>query len=367
MVAITNAVTSYHLSQTFSQRQIFLFQHHLSWLPDAMQRLEVFIICYAVFSCCCSIAVIGTLLFFRKMQRGNFLPTILYMSMCDLGLNITSAFGFPESGTPLCWFQGIFSTFFTISGWFWTTMLAYRVYCMVRYGGCKVDKQRMHAICWGLPLLLTVIPLSTTDYGSSPNSNQWCLFKDRKHVPRFWTPFWSYTTFFIWLVICVALMLAWQITISYKFRDSSMREVIRRTYDKVYLYPVVMILCWGLNLICDDFDSGKPFLNALSMIFAISDGILSALIFMVKSEEAQRRWYRYFFPPQENAFNDIVEPRLDFELDGEDVELTDYGTPSFATKFSESTAAGDRSSSTANPVHMSEMSMTTNPAFAHEL
>lgn len=163
-------------------------------------------------------------------------------------------------------------------------------------------------------------------------------------------PFWSYLTFFIWLFICVGLMLRWQLTIMHKFRDSSMKDVVRRTYDKVYLYPVAMIGCWVLNIFCDDIAQGNAQLNALSMIVAISDGILCALIFMVKSEEAQRRWWNYLFPPKENSFNDIVEPQLDFEQDEDEMfELTDYGN-SMATKPSDVGM-------------MRESSMITNPVF----
>jgi hypothetical protein len=97
-----------------------------------------------------------------------------------------------------------------------------------------------------------------------------------------------------------------------------MREVIRRTYDKVYLYPVAMIVCWTLNYWCDDLapSSGKN-LNALSMVFGISNGVFAAIIFMVKSEEAQRRWMLFLFPVKQSAFDEAVEPviRLDFEED----------------------------------------------------
>lgn len=123
-------------------------------------------------------------------------------------------------------------------------------------------------------------------------------------------------------------MVAWQVIISFKFKNSSLKPVIKRTYDKVYLYPVAMVLCWSLNLICDDSLGGSqtPFLAALSMIIGISNGILSALIFMVKSEEAQRRWHAYLFPEKQSDFDHNVEPpiRLDFEDDDNEELMTEY-------------------------------------------
>jgi hypothetical protein len=232
----------------------------------------------------------------------------------------------------------------------------------------------MHTICWGLPLFLTIIPFTTSNYGTTSDSKQWCILHRRSGSARWLLDFWFYTTFFIELVGCVGLMIYWQITISRLFKDSAMRDVIRRTYDKVYLYPVAMIICWVLNMICIEFETHNSLLSALSMIFAISNGILSALIFMFKSEEAQRRWYRYLFPPKENRFQDIVEPRLDFELDDDEgPELTDYGDPSFASKPSDFTS-DDRVSSVGRPSsgrRGSDLSVsptsTSNPVHSLEL
>lgn len=270
-----------------------------------MRSIELIVICLSVVSCCFSLSVIGTILFFRKMQAGNFMPLILYMSIADVGLNIFSAFGFPADGSPACWVQGIFATYFTVCGWFWTTILTYRVYSMVRYGKCNLNVRRMHILAWGFPAVLTALPLSTTNYGSSEGSDQWCLFKPRGDNPDWLPQFWSYLTFLLWLIICFSLMIGWQLIVAYKFRNSPMKAVVSRTYDKVYLYPIAMIVSWLLNILCDDFLNPSPFVNSLGMIFAVANGIISALIFMFKSEEAQRRWYHYLFPDKHSEFDQV--------------------------------------------------------------
>eukprot|EP01032_Pedospumella_encystans_P010173 gene10173-11911_t len=262
------------------------------------------------------------------MQAGNFMPIILYMSISDLGLNFVSAFGYPADGSALCWIQGLLATYFTIASWFWTTMLAFRVYSMIRYGSCKLTLVNMHLIAWGVPALLTLLPLTTTDYGRGDGSLEWCLFTARKGFPLWVMDFWSYITFFIWLFICFGLMIAWQLIIQCKFQQSALQPVISRTYGKVYLYPVAMIFCWVLNLICDHSIGGKKSHNlaALGMLFGISNGILAAFIFMFKSEEAQRRWYTYLFPDKQSEFETNVEPpiRLDFEDDDNEELMTEY-------------------------------------------
>lgn len=267
------------------------------------------------------------------MRKGNFLPIILYMSVADVGLNLASAIGFPPSESPLCWFQGLVQNYFALSGWFWTTILTYRVYCFVRYGRCRLKKRYMHIICWGLPLFLTLIPLTTTDYGNDAPHAQTCVYVQRRGTEKWWVIFWAYISFFGWLFLCTALMIGWQVITYIKYHNTTMKEVISRTYDKVYLYPIAMVSCWTLSFVCNALSLHLASLNPsntlyqLNIVFAASDGILCALIFMVKSEEARRRWGAYFarVHTKRSTFDESVEPaiRPDFECDGDDSEMDD--------------------------------------------
>jgi GH43 family beta-xylosidase len=67
-------------------------------------------------------------------------------------------------------------------------------------------------------------------------------------------------------------------------------------------------------------------MDVTSLILGSFNGILSALIFAVKSEEAQQRWY-YFFFPRKNQTNmddfDDAQIKVDFE---DDAALTEEWT-----------------------------------------
>jgi hypothetical protein len=290
-----------------------------------MEYPEIAIICYSLLSCLFSFVVIGTILFFKSMRKGNFLPIILYMSVSDAGLNLASSFGFPASESPACWIQGLIQNYFALTGWFWTTVLTYRVYCFVRYGRCKLKKRYMHLICWVFPLFLTFIPLTTTDYGNNEPHAQTCVYVQRAGTAEWWVPFWAYTTFFGWFFLCIVLMVGWQIITYIKYRNTAMKEIIVRTYDKVYLYPIAMVGCWTLSFFCNALAQHPgAVLYQLNIVFAATDGILCAVIFMVKSEEARRRWAVYFAAnTKRDTFDVSVDPtiRLDFECDEDDDEI----------------------------------------------
>jgi len=313
-----------------------------------MYDLELAIVCYSVVSCLFSLVVISTIAFFPAMKSGNLMPIIMYMSISDLCMNIASSFGFPTGGSPLCWAQGLLQDYFALTSWFWTTMLAYRVYCTVRYGFCKFTKRQMHIICWGIPLICVALPMTSTDYGASDTNLQWCKYVQRRPNPQWLIYFWSYMVYFGPLLVCIAMMITWNVIIYFKFRNNSMKNIVLRTYDKVYMYPVAMGVCWSLSYWCDDLWGEKNrTLNPLSMVFGISNGILAACIFMFKSEEARKRWRGYLYPRKKSSFDDSVEPeiRLDFENDNYDGETTEFqtGASEFQSEFqSQSGRQSDR-------------------------
>lgn len=264
------------------------------------------------------------------MTKGNLMPIILYMSVSDFFMNAASALGFPRDGTFVCWLQGISVNYFALCSWLWTTLLAYRVYCTIRYSKVNITAQQMNCIGWGLPAILILLPMITFTgkYGASESNSQWCLLQTKENTPDWLIDFWTYITIFAWLFVCIICMLTWQVLIMYHFRTSPVRAIVNRTYDKVYLYPVAMIVCWMLNFWCDAISthSGGT-LDALSMFFGISNGLLAALIFMVKSEEARRRWSLYLFPPARSRLEQLVEPtvRLDFEEEDGELEEGEQG------------------------------------------
>ena len=265
-----------------------------------MERSEAILIGISVVSCLFSFSVVGTILFFKKMRQGSMMPIIMYMSLCDLLSNVVSALGFPPDGSVACYMQAIGSPFFTVSSWFWTTFLAYRVYCLIKFGHCDLSFPAMHAIAWIIPLIISVGPLTVGDVGGAQSTHVWCYYMTRPGIPVWVNTFMSYTGFFGWLFLCCGLMISWQVRISIEFRNSVMQDVIKKTYDKVYLYPIVMMICWSMNYWCTLLNTNADLrVNTLSMIIGVSNGIFSAIIFMVKSEEARKRWYFYYLNPKE--------------------------------------------------------------------
>ena len=152
-----------------------------------------------------------------------------------------------------------------------------------------------------LPLVLALLPLTTNTYSSGDPDLQWCLIVPRSGYPSAMALFWAYASFFVWLFVCILLMIYWGVMIQWRYWGSIASQIVRRTYEKVWLYPVSLALCWLLNVACISVPSvsQSPLFVGLSTIFGLSNGIMNAIIFMRYNGEIMQRWVDYFRGKQE--------------------------------------------------------------------
>jgi hypothetical protein len=313
-------------------------------MSQTERNLKLAVVIASVIACFTTFCVMLTYFTFKEMRKKRFMQFIFYISVCDFFMGVTSFFGFPRSGR-VCMAQGVLSIYFSSCSWFWTTALSFSMYRIVSMGRSFSDVY-IHIICWTLPLFLAFIPLSNTTYGSPNDSSrvQWCLIENDSHSPANASLAWSYAAYFGWLFLCSGLMIYWliRVRILMRNRTDALSSIVRNTYDKVALYPYAMIGFWALNYICVEFRTfNSELLTGLSMIFGVSYGTASALIFLIKSEEAQRRWYDIIFA-------DAFGYRPSTSVVPVDFEEEQYNEPFAVSSFFHSSS---NSSNNHNPVH----------------
>ncbi len=221
---------------------------------------------------------------------------IFYMSISDFGVNLCSSFGFPESNSWLCWIQALFADYFTLAGWFWTTSLIQTIWAVTFRGDLGIAERILGILCWGWPAILVLVPLSTNTYSSDDEDAQWCGLHSTNRTPAGASQFWFFATYFAWLFICSGLMLFY-IAVVYlrclKYQSLSINQIYIKTYDRIYLYPIAMLVCWIPNCIIHFFDVAKHWITVTELC-GISYGIFTTLIFIWKSPESRHRWLLYF-------------------------------------------------------------------------
>ena len=187
---------------------------------------------------------------------------------------------------------GISQSYFAVCSWLWTLVLSYTIYCVVVKGKLWFQLWHVQCLCWTLPIVLALLPLTTNTYSANDPDLQWCLIVPRNDTPFGMTLFWAFASYGFWLFMCIVLMVYWGSMIQWRYWGSIASPVVRRAYEKVWLYPVALSLCWSLNMLClwVPAFSQNPFLLGFGMVLGVSNGMVNSVIFMRNNREVMDRW-----------------------------------------------------------------------------
>jgi hypothetical protein len=295
---------------------------------SSMSGIQIAVFVAAALALVSTLFVIATFFTFAEMRRKRFMKFIFYMSCSDMLVAVMTLIGFPKGGTTGCYVQGVLVDYGVFCSWFWTVALSFVTYNVVITGRTIPDIY-LHYVCWLLPLIIVLVPFSNATYGSG--NGQWCLIVNDSKSPRNAAFLWSFLGFFGWLFGCTFLMIYWAILVRCKLwgQTDHISKVASATYDRVAWYPVAMIICWMLNFLVIEFAEDSSTLNSLSVISGVSYGTASALIFLVKSEEARRRWYDRVFimAPRRFGFRESTgDIPIDFADDDEEFSRAPFTT-----------------------------------------
>lgn len=150
-----------------------------------------------------------------------------------------------------------------------------------------------HLFCWGWPLILTLLILTTNRYGCGGNAELcWCFIAGRSDSPDWTQAFWTITSFYFWvwssiivftIVFFIALYRCQQFQGS--LSKSSVEGVIVRT---LLPYPLIIVVCWIFPTIFDvaiAIDPNSSLVDShLSLVIAsvlpTLQGMLTGVIFI---------------------------------------------------------------------------------------
>ena len=124
-------------------------------------------------------AVIFSIILFKKtVWKRYYIRLIFYVQASDFLATLGYSIGIQHDGTFGCYFQAFMTNHFALSSVLWTLCIVYQLYIVVIYLKKIEDERILHIICWGMPFLISLLPLSTEKYGLyfSQNTN------DEEHI-----------------------------------------------------------------------------------------------------------------------------------------------------------------------------------------
>lgn len=264
-------------------------------MPSHPKAFEFWI---TLISCTLTFGVILSFLVFPKMWSKIFMRIIFYAALSVFIANATVFSNSPDD-YYLCAFQGVFQQFFYPSSWIWTTILSYLIYSLVMFGKIEMEELKMHLFGWGIPLVTTLIPLTTATYERGSDDDGFCWLRSRGDRYDEWTLFWQGSTFAGIAFACALCMAYWGARIYHKIRIQKVEcsPAVVNAMNTLFIYPFLIVLCWlpeALQTVFYPDYSARSHVVIGVTSFAISQGGLSAVAFFVNSKETRTNWLNLF-------------------------------------------------------------------------
>jgi hypothetical protein len=154
--------------------------------------------------------------------------------------------GYPGENNNLCSLQAFLIHYFELCSLFWTFVVSSVIFRIIYYlPGYNPFTLITHVLCWGLPLLLTLLPLSTGSYGHRDTEHGLglCFLKDT---------FWIWFSFYLFYWLSVLISLALLIAIIYKLSAVYLMlqarffhmTIISRCLLRLLWFPLIPLVLW---------------------------------------------------------------------------------------------------------------------------
>lgn len=258
------------------------------------QTLNLFMTLTSCLSLCGCLAVIYFHFQLDKSHRNKaYNKIILYVIISDFFVSIGTSFGIEKGDTFQCSLQAFLTTAFPLCSIFWTTVTFYLFYLAIKNRkSSKHVFMYLHCICWGLPIVLAVLPfLSGLRYGVKEESeHEWCSISNPNDVPAWQLTFWTFASFYFWIWLSVGGfsiligVIFYELRSRVFFTNEGVNDRLRPIVRKMIFLPMIIVLCWTIPTCYRIYfyinDANVPVLQFMSAISAASKGFITSVILL---------------------------------------------------------------------------------------
>jgi len=236
----------------------------------------------AILSLLGSLFIILTYVLIKRLRNFAF-KLVVCLSISDVIISTGNLFtgdaldGYTNDS--LCYLQSVLKNYGGLASVLWTTVIAYTLYSTVVVQRSILNLYGKFVLFgFGIPLLMTGIPIMTNQYGRSGN---WCWIKNDPNNKfgegamrffQFYLPLWvaiGYNTYsYLEVIKCLK---------AYSGNSMETRFIGRLKY-----YPLILVFCWTLptlNRIYTLFYDENPTFNVIHTSFAGLQGFLNAIVY----------------------------------------------------------------------------------------
>jgi hypothetical protein len=323
------------------------------------RNIEAFIYSFSVLSAVSALIVIFVIGFSQELRSKTSCRLVLYVAISDFMTCCSGFSGLPHDGTSACWSQAILSNVFPLSSIFWTTVMAYVLYLVVATSQeLNVFNYKLYGLCWGVPVFLTFLPLTTNTYGTIDSSTGWCFLDKKSGTPSWATQFWVIISFYMWIWIALVIysILFFYIISSASLKSAEMGSMVHKAINKLIWFPAIVVLCWIFPTIYDiyeTFDSSNAFINDpvcehLDLLTPLLQGFFKMIAFFYSNPDARAVVLKQLQLNKSNMDTTVNQSQRQmsstnnpfhvYHFDGEEFEDPNRMSVSYAHSFSGSSS-----------------------------
>jgi hypothetical protein len=261
----------------------------------------------ATISCFACTVTITVFLLSVPLQRKVHNQIIFNIAVSEFFSAVGGLLGVSKNGSLQCDIQTFLTNYFPLTSIFWTTVIAYFLLSLLDIPNAHSRQKKimsqtwLHVFCWGVPLVVTFLPLTTDKFGTFDGKDGWCFLRPGSEYPNWTYEFWTIVAFFGWVYLAIAFYL---ILIIYVFvnltkvdyPEPRLKETALKSLRKLVSYPIIILISWGSMTVYILWGSlispsapqlQDPAFVLITFTVPLFSGTLTSLAFFTCSSEAR--------------------------------------------------------------------------------
>jgi hypothetical protein len=230
---------------------------------------------------------------FRRFKDiRSFAFRLVYItSLCDIGFALGNILG-DAGGNPsylgaskgLCFTQSVLISYFGLASVCWSTAIAFTLHMafLVNHPSFQPDKidaltKYYNAVCFGFPLIVTILPMTTSSYG---DTGGWCWITDNDAISTVWRFLQFYLP--LWVAVSYSFFVYTRVRKQFAFLVATNNDAGRLMMNRIRYYPLVLVVCYffgSINVIFELSGTNYFWLNLLHAFLAPSQGLVNAFVY----------------------------------------------------------------------------------------
>jgi len=204
--------------------------------------------------------VLSFILFRRTLRHKTLMVAIFFQMVSQLVSAMATIVGDPLTGSNECYYEGIVSNIFILSGVFWTTVITYLLYVNLRFKTNVMKKLdvKYYYVTFGIPVLVTFLPFINSTYAYVPG--MWrCAPANASDVSM--QLFWMWFSFYGWIWACMVACAYMSVSVFatlIKARGTKSYELFKTTVRQYSGYMAILAMCWLPSTIVDTMTAVAP-------------------------------------------------------------------------------------------------------------